>query len=232
MAVLAKRSGVPTPTIKHYIREGLLPGPAVRTSRNMAYYDARVVDRIRAIKALQAEQFLPLRIIGELLEPAPSAALRSDKKSQRRTLKALAPAVSPDRTTERRRRTDVLKTAGLSRSELSQMERTGLLELRGAGETAGYSGPDLDIVELLAEIRRNGYGELFPISIGPAYLAAVRELLATEIELFRKHALGRTMPAPLPEVARQAARFGERLIVALRAKLLPEVLGKLAAPKS
>ena len=41
MSELSKRSGVPGPTIKHYIREGLLPGPEVRTSRNMAYYDAR-----------------------------------------------------------------------------------------------------------------------------------------------------------------------------------------------
>ena len=85
MAVLAKRSGVPTPTIKHYIREGLLPGPQVRTSKNMAYYDGRIVNRIQTIKALQAEQFLPLRLIGELMEPAPSAALRSPWRFARTT---------------------------------------------------------------------------------------------------------------------------------------------------
>ena len=46
MAVLAKRSGVPAATIKHYLREGLIPGPVRRTARNMAYYDAGVVERI------------------------------------------------------------------------------------------------------------------------------------------------------------------------------------------
>src|SRR5687767_14446636 len=78
MSELSKRSGVPGPTIKHYIREGLLPGPEVRTSRNMAYYDARLANRIRVIKDLQAERFLPLRVIGELLEAAPSDKIRSD----------------------------------------------------------------------------------------------------------------------------------------------------------
>ena len=58
MADLARLSGVPAPTIKHYIREGLLPAPERRTSRNMAYYDARLAERVRAIKDLQA-RFLP-----------------------------------------------------------------------------------------------------------------------------------------------------------------------------
>src|SRR5829696_415804 len=93
MAELAKRSGVPSPTIKHYIREGLLPGPEVRTSRNMAYYDARLASRIRVIKELQAERFLPLRVIGELLEPAPSDRIRADRDAAQRTLSALAPIV-------------------------------------------------------------------------------------------------------------------------------------------
>ena len=34
MGELAEASGVPAPTIKHYLREGLLPEP-VKTSRNM-----------------------------------------------------------------------------------------------------------------------------------------------------------------------------------------------------
>ena len=34
---LAQSSGVPVATIRHYLREELLPEP-VKTSRNMAYY--------------------------------------------------------------------------------------------------------------------------------------------------------------------------------------------------
>src|SRR5204862_1410791 len=97
MSELSKRSSVPAPTIKHYIREGLLPGPEVRTSRNMAYYDARLASRVRVIKELQAERFLPLRLIGELLEPAPSDRIRADRDSaQRKALVALAPVVDTE----------------------------------------------------------------------------------------------------------------------------------------
>ena len=66
---LADASGVSAGTIKHYLREGLLPEP-VKTSRNMAYYPPEFVDRIRTIKRLQEERFMPLRLIREVLEQA------------------------------------------------------------------------------------------------------------------------------------------------------------------
>jgi DNA-binding transcriptional MerR regulator len=222
MAVLARRSGVPTPTIKHYIREGLVSGPELRTSRNMAYYDARSAARIRAIKAMQAERYLPLKVIGDLLEPAPSATLRADAASQRKALTALAPAVATPRTT-RRSRAQVMKSARVTRAELARLERAGVLEPRAAG----YEGVDLELLDLLGELRRLGYGEVFPIDIAEAYQREVRRLIAFEVEIFRRHALGADLPAPLPEVARQALAFGQKLILGLRAKLLPKLLAQL-----
>ena len=64
---LAERADVPVATVRHYLREGLLPEP-VKTSRNMAYYPPEFVERIRLIKQLQEERFMPLRVIRELLE--------------------------------------------------------------------------------------------------------------------------------------------------------------------
>ena len=40
----------------------------VKTSRNMAYYPPEFAERIRLIKQLQEERFLPLRVIRELLD--------------------------------------------------------------------------------------------------------------------------------------------------------------------
>jgi len=78
---LSERSGVPVATIRHYLREGLLPEP-VKTSRNMAYYPPEFIDRIRLIKQLQEERFMPLKVIRELLErermPAEEAGSRYD----------------------------------------------------------------------------------------------------------------------------------------------------------
>src|SRR4051794_41352407 len=70
MGELAEASGVPAPTIKHYLREGLLPEP-VRTSRNMAYYPPEFVDRIKLIKQLQEERFMPLRAIKHVIDGDP-----------------------------------------------------------------------------------------------------------------------------------------------------------------
>ena len=229
MSELSKRSGVPGPTIKHYIREGILPGPEVRTSRNMAYYDARLANRIRVIKALQAERFLPLRVIGELLEPAPSDRIRADRDAaQRKTLGALAPVIAEERSsTQRRKRSEVIKTFGLTRAELDSLEKAGVLELKGEGETAGYAGIDLRLLDILADVRRLGLGDVFPVSIAEPYMVAVKKLVELEIDLFRHRALSPSLPAPLPEVAKQAVELGERLIVNLRAKILPGLLGAL-----
>ena len=70
---LAEASGVPVPTIKHYLREGLLPEP-VKTSRNMAYYPPEFVDRIKLIKQLQEERFMPLKAIKSVLDEDPERA--------------------------------------------------------------------------------------------------------------------------------------------------------------
>ncbi|MFF5294581.1 MerR family transcriptional regulator [Paractinoplanes globisporus] len=51
MGELSRRSGVPIPTIKFYLREGLLP-PGVATAANQADYDEEHLRRLRLIRAL------------------------------------------------------------------------------------------------------------------------------------------------------------------------------------
>jgi len=233
MSELSKRSGVPGPTIKHYIREGLLPGPEVRTSRNMAYYDARLAGRIRVIKELQAERLLSLRLIGELLEPAPSDTIKPDRDAaQRGVVTALAPTVGDPASerggVQRRKRSEVIKTFGVSGAELDSLEKAGVLELRGEGDTAGYSGIDLRLLDILADVRRRGRGAPFPLSVAEPYFAAVKKLVEFEIDVFRHRALDTQLAVPLAEVAKAAVELGERLVVTLRLKLLPAQLAQLS----
>jgi DNA-binding transcriptional MerR regulator len=67
MRDLEKASGVGRETIRYYIREGLLPEPD-KASRNSARYSDEHVQRLKAIKRLQEERFLPLAVIRTLLE--------------------------------------------------------------------------------------------------------------------------------------------------------------------
>ena len=95
MSELADASGVPAATIKHYLREGLLgaDGEIVRTSRNMAYYPPEFVERIRSIKRLQEERFLPLRLIKVLLDEQRGGRVPRDVLAARSSV----PAVVLDR---------------------------------------------------------------------------------------------------------------------------------------
>jgi DNA-binding transcriptional MerR regulator len=92
MSELAEASGVSAGTIKHYLREGLLGDDEgiVRTSRNMAWYPPEYVDRIRLIKRLQEERFLPLRLIKEALAERPPRTLRAEVDLPENVLDRLA----------------------------------------------------------------------------------------------------------------------------------------------
>jgi DNA-binding transcriptional MerR regulator len=84
MAELAEASGVSAGTIKHYLREGLLPEP-VKTSRNMAWYPPEFVERIQLIKELQERRFMPLRAIKGILDLEGEATRISAAELKRRS---------------------------------------------------------------------------------------------------------------------------------------------------
>src|SRR5216683_64720 len=73
IAELSRDSGVPVPTIKYYVREGLLP-PGELTSPNQAQYDDSHLRRLKLIRALAEVGRLPVAAIGDLLAAAGSPA--------------------------------------------------------------------------------------------------------------------------------------------------------------
>ncbi|HEX4814328.1 MAG TPA: MerR family transcriptional regulator [Nonomuraea sp.] len=69
MAELSETTGVPIPTIKYYIREGLL-APGRPTGRNQADYGEEHVRRLRLVRTLVEYGGLPIAVIGDLLARA------------------------------------------------------------------------------------------------------------------------------------------------------------------
>src|SRR4029079_15791342 len=134
MSELAERSGVSAGTIKHYLREGLLGqgDDVVRTSRNMAYYPPDYVDRIRTIKRLQGERYMPLRAIKDALESA--AAHRDDERGGR---------------AEERRRFEIPENV------LERLKYIGVL----TPTAKGYDADDVKIIEAISRFRAGGYAE-------------------------------------------------------------------------
>jgi DNA-binding transcriptional MerR regulator len=72
IAELSTRSGVTIPTIKYYLREGLLP-PGEPAGRNQAAYGERHLHRLRLIRALREVGGLSVAATGALLRDLDSA---------------------------------------------------------------------------------------------------------------------------------------------------------------
>jgi DNA-binding transcriptional MerR regulator len=64
---LSRRSGIPLPTLKFYLREGLLP-PGTLSARNQADYDDGHLRRLRLIRSLTEIGRLSLRSVKEVLD--------------------------------------------------------------------------------------------------------------------------------------------------------------------
>lgn len=222
MSVLAERCEMPAATIKHYIREGLLPAPSLRTSRNMAYYDAAIVPRIRAIKEIQRTQFLPLKLIKEAIDGAPT------DDANELVAWCLERGLTKLTREERRSRTQLV-TAGMPEEQLDYFEGLGVLspERSPDGERS-YGGDDLALLRTLGAARRVGISpEMLPHTILAPYVRAISELVRVELELFRSGMVPRS-GAALPELVEHATKLSEQLILVLRRKMLLPMLAQLA----
>ncbi|WP_214106335.1 MerR family transcriptional regulator [Acrocarpospora catenulata] len=90
---LSAESGVPIPTIKYYLREGILP-PGEQTSATRAEYGQAHLRRLRLIRALLEVGRLSVAAIGKILEAVDDESL-SMHAMLGTAHYALSPAVEP-----------------------------------------------------------------------------------------------------------------------------------------
>src|SRR2546421_39962 len=154
---LDQRSGVSSGTIKHYLREGLLGGreQIVRTSRNMAYYPENFVDRIRLIKRLQEERFLPLRLIKDVLDDDPDRAARLVELEDRVVERALAHRAETGTASS----ADVAARYDVPENVLARLEDLGVVS------SDGYDADDERIVAAISRFRAGGYDEALGFTV-------------------------------------------------------------------
>jgi len=210
---LAERADVPVATVRHYLREGLLPEP-VKTSRNMAYYPPEFAERIRLIKRLQEQRFMPLRVIRDLLEAQGGDFERLRALAD--TGDALvARALGPE--AERTSKADVLRRFEIPERALERLTEVGVL----SPNEDGYTATDVRIVEAIARFREAGWNETtgFGARDVARLMKGLEPVIEDEIELLieRFAALGADRAEAIVEGG--ASPFPE-LIGALHAKLL------------
>ncbi|HET9677432.1 MAG TPA: MerR family transcriptional regulator [Solirubrobacterales bacterium] len=211
MRELAAASGVPAPTIKHYLREGLLPEP-VKTSRNMAYYPPEFVERIRLIKRLQEERFMPLKAIKNVLDEDPERANAMLKLGDQILDRALAGERSRTSAAEVRKRYGVPKEV---------LDRLAELEVL-TPNSRGYSPSDVTIIEAISRFRAGGYDEQIGFTVYDTlrYKAALEELVRQEVDVVMERLAGEVPPERVVEMLEVGAQPLKDLIAALHTKLM------------
>lgn len=217
MSELATASGVSAGTIKHYLREGLLGAgdEVVRTSRNMAWYPPEFVERIRLIKRLQEERFMPLRLIREVLADGPDR-LRALVEVEDRILEAAAASAAATRT--RVARDEVLERYDVPANVLDRLAEIGVLT-PGAG---GYDADDVAIIEAIARFRAGGYDEALGFTVYDTlrYRDALAPLVQEEVGTLLGRLAGEVEPEQAVEIIASGREPLRELVGAMHSKLL------------
>ncbi len=211
MGELVEASEVPAPTIKHYLREGALPEP-VKTSRNMAYYPPEFVDRIKLIKRLQEERFMPLKAIKSVLDEDPERAGALLELEDRILDRALVGERARTSASEVRERYGVPKEV---------LDRLAELEIL-TPNSRGYSPSDVKIIEAISRFRAGGYDEQIGFTVYDTlrYKTALEELVQQEVEMVMTRLAGEVSPERVVEMLEAGAQPLKDLIAALHTKLM------------
>jgi len=210
---LAEQSEVSAGTIKHYLREGLLEGDVVKTSRNMAWYPPAFVDRIKLIKRLQEERFMPLRAIRDVLDDDPERAARLVELEDRILERALNSREEQRvSAAEARRRYEVPKNV------LDRLAELGILT-PGA---RGFDRDDVAIIAAISRFRAGGYDEQLGFTVYDTlrYREALEPLVAEEIRALLDRLAGEVEPDRAAEIIASGAEPLRELIGAMHSKLL------------
>ena len=186
MSELSRRTGVSAGTIRYYLREGLLGEGAdiVRTSRNMAYYPLDYVERIKLIKRLQHQRYMPLRVIKDALEEDPervSALVELEDRILERVLQS-------EETSGRVPVREAAERYQVPRNVLERLAEIGVL----TPTRAGYDEDDVKIIEAIASFRAGGYEEALGFTVYETlrYREALEPLVVEEVSLLLERLAG------------------------------------------
>ncbi|MET9592328.1 MerR family transcriptional regulator [Streptomyces sp. NPDC006516] len=196
---LSRRSGVPVPTIKYYVREGLLPAGRL-TSPNQAHYGEGHERRLRLIRALLGVGGLPISAIAEVL-----GAIDDPGQPVHEVLGVVTARMSP---AEAELGADAGEPEAPETAEARE-EVAALLERRGWRAEAD-SPAGLALAGVLTALRRAGHGGL--VELLDAYADAAEPVARADLDYVAK----RVAREDLVESVVVGTVLGEAMFGALR----------------
>jgi DNA-binding transcriptional MerR regulator len=215
MSELAERSGVSPGTIKHYLREGLLGGEdeIVRTSRNMAWYAPSLVERVKLIKRLQEDRFMPLKVIRGVVESDPDR-MRALIELEDRILEQAAASQESERVSAAAAR----KRFGVPANVLDRLAELGVL----SPTSRGYDADDVLIIKAISRFRAGGYDEALGFTVYDTlrYRDALAPLVEEEVRLLLDRLAGEVEPERAAQIIASGAEPLRDLLGAMHSKAL------------
>jgi DNA-binding transcriptional MerR regulator len=204
MKDLCELTGLGRQAIHFYIQRGILP-PGHKTGRNMAYYGEEHLERLRLIKQLQQERFLPLKAIAAILDDRESAFPEGQRgfllgvKQRLGNRLGASPGeveVAP-----------LLVRLAISREDFDRMVELELIGCRyGTNGTEVIASDAVWLLEAYAEAQRLGF--IKELGFGVDDLVMYEEIAQ---QMFQREAL--TLAARIPRMApEQAAEMIERVL--------------------
>ena len=211
MKELVDRTGLPRQVIHFYIQQGLVP-EGHKTGRNMAYYGDEHLERIKLVRQLQHERFLPLKAIRAVLgtgtplrvpaqpgaepfSPEQRAILLEVKDRLTRTMGAPASGYVSA--------ADVLARTGVSAADLDMMIEldlvAGVREGKGKKKKLAIAEDDVWIVENWGKLREIGFTR--EMGFTPSDMAVYEEALSSLFAAEKKMLTERMHKLPAERVA-------------------------------
>jgi DNA-binding transcriptional MerR regulator len=220
MRELSQLTGVPPGTIRYYINEGLLPRP-LKTHRNMAYYDQSYVQRIKLIRELQEKRYLPLSIIGQMLEQSESSMETEEIKTlldlEGKLFKNISslPEFQPPDMEELSARTQI------SVEDIEKLEQSDIVS---RGKDGRFDEDCVKMVETMAKLRDAGYTEEagFTTEHIKMYKDMIEVMAKQEVRMFSRAVTGKMSSEQMTEMAENGVNLMNTVIGLLRKRMILE----------
>jgi DNA-binding transcriptional MerR regulator len=212
MRDLSEKTGLSRQVIHFYIHEGLVP-EGKKTGRNMAFYGEEHVARIKLIKQLQNERFLPLKAIRAVLGDSEDR-FTPEQRAMLVEVKERLPASIAAPKAEYVDAPALLARTGLDRKDLDDLVKKGLVAAVRQGRRLHVAADDVWLVELFAEVRKVGFTRALGFGAGDVavYEEAIAKLFEWESKTLTER-LGPVGPQKAAEMVEAALPLLNTMLV-------------------
>ncbi len=216
MRELEQATGVGRETIRFYIREGLLPEPE-RPKRNVARYSDVHVVRLKSIKKLQQERFLPLNVIKEIVKAQdgePASGIESFVGLEN----ALYPLLGDPGKLEPRRLTDVASDSGFTVEDVDELIALGFVNVDEREGVRWLDSRNARIVALWRGIQDAGFSEEkgYTAETWSIYGTFLSWLVQQEVSSFYTNLADQVGQSEAAEMAAEGIRIMNEIIPLMR----------------